>query len=141
LIFAISNPAKLACESSESAFRALAAEHFRHACVTGNVEELMSVLHAAATFVADGGGKAAAPTSPVLGANRIAEFLIDIVGRVRGAESNPQIVTINGPAGLLVRHPITGNGTYSFDIVDGHIRAIFVVRNPDKLRGFLAHTH
>ncbi len=101
----------------------------------------MSVLHADATFVADGGGKAAAPTSPVLGANRIAEFLIDIVGRVRGAESNPQIVTINGAAGLLVRHPITGNGTYSFDIVDGHIRAIFVVRNPDKVRGFLEHTH
>ena len=38
-------------------------------------------LHAGATFVADGGGKAAAPTSPVLGANRIAEFLIRYVGR------------------------------------------------------------
>jgi len=65
----------------------------------------MSVLHADATFAADAGGKAAAPTSPVLGANRIAEFLIDIVGRVRWAESNSQLVTINGAPGLLVRHP------------------------------------
>src|SRR6476661_5112522 len=32
---------------------------FRHACVTGNVDGLMAVLHADATLVADGGGKAA----------------------------------------------------------------------------------
>jgi len=43
--------------------------------------------------------------------------------------------------GLLMRHPISGNGTYSFDIADGRIRTIYVVRNPDKLRGFLERTH
>jgi RNA polymerase sigma-70 factor (ECF subfamily) len=41
---------------------------FRHACATGNVEELMAVLHADATLVSDGGGKAIAATRPVLGA-------------------------------------------------------------------------
>jgi RNA polymerase sigma-70 factor (ECF subfamily) len=50
-------------------------------------------------------------------------------------------VVINGAPGLLLLHPISGNGTYSFDITDGRIRAIYVVRNPDKLRGFLEHTH
>ena len=114
---------------------------FRRACVTGNVDDLMAVLHADAAFVADGGGKAAAPTSPLLGAGRIAEFLIDIVGKVRWAESNPRLVTINGAPGLLVRHPVIGNGTYSFDIAEGRIRAIYVVRNPDKLRAFLERTH
>ena len=29
----------------------------------------------------------------------------------------------NGAPGLLMRHPIAGNGTYSFDISDGRIRA------------------
>jgi RNA polymerase sigma-70 factor (ECF subfamily) len=116
-------------------------QQFRHACVTGNVEELMAVLHADATLVADGGGKAVAATRPVLGADRIAEFVIDVVGKMRWSESDPQIVTINGVPGLLLRHPILGNGTYSFDIADGRIRAIYVVRNPDKLRGFLEHTH
>ena len=43
--------------------------------------------------------------------------------------------------GLLLRHPIAGTGTYSFDIAAGRIRTIYVVRNPDKLRGFLEHTH
>jgi RNA polymerase sigma-70 factor (ECF subfamily) len=114
---------------------------FRDACVTGNVEQLMAVLHRDATFVADGGGKAHAPTSPVLGAERIAEFLLQIVGKTRWAESHPRLVTVNGAPGLLVRHPVSGDGTYSFHIVDGRIRGIYVVRNPDKLRGFLEQTH
>jgi RNA polymerase sigma-70 factor (ECF subfamily) len=101
----------------------------------------MTVLHAGAEFIADGGGKAVAAPRPVLGADRIAEFVIDIVGKMRWSESDPQIVTINGVPGLLLRHPIFGDGTYSFDIADGRIRAIYVVRNPDKLRGFLEHTH
>jgi RNA polymerase sigma-70 factor (ECF subfamily) len=114
---------------------------FRDACVTGNLEELMTVLHTDAEFVADGGGKALAATHPVLGADRIAEFVINVVGKTRWTESDPQLVMINGAPGLLLRHPTVGNGTYSFDIADGRIRAIYVVRNPDKLRGFLEQTH
>ena len=114
---------------------------FRHACITGNVEELMAVLHADATLVADGGGKAASATRPVLGADRIARFVLGYAGKLHWSESDFLLVTINGAPGLLMRHPIAGNGTYSFDIADGRIRAIYVVRNPDKLRGFLERTH
>jgi len=114
---------------------------FRHACVTGNVEELMDVLHADATLIADGGGKAASATRPVVGADRIAKFLLGYTGKVSSSELDFPLVTINGAPGLLLRHPIAGTGTYSFDIVDGRIGTIYVVRNPDKLRGFLEHTH
>jgi RNA polymerase sigma-70 factor (ECF subfamily) len=114
---------------------------FRDACVTGNVEELMGVLHADATLVSDGGGKVAAATRPVLGAERVQKFLLGYAAKVQWSESDFQLVTVNGAPGLLMRHPIAGTGTYSFDIVDGRIRAIYVVRNPDKLRGFLERTH
>jgi RNA polymerase sigma-70 factor (ECF subfamily) len=57
--------------------------------------------------------------------------------KMHWVESDFELVTINGAPGLLMRHQISGNGTYSFDIVDGRIRAIYVMRNPDKLRGFL----
>jgi RNA polymerase sigma-70 factor (ECF subfamily) len=114
---------------------------FRHACVTGNVEALMSVLHDDATLVADGGGKVAAATVPVLGAERIAKFILGYASKLHWDESDFQLVTINGSPGLLLRHPRAGNGTYSFDIVDGRIRAIYTVRNPDKLRGFLERAH
>jgi hypothetical protein len=32
---------------------------------------------------------------------------------------------INGAPCLLLRHPLSGDGTYSFDIADGRIRAIY----------------
>src|ERR1041384_6560434 len=91
--------------------------HFRHACVTGDVDELMAVLHADATLVSDGGGKAAAATRPVLGADRIAKFVLGYAGKVHWSESDFQLVTVNGEPGLLLRHPLAGMGTYSFDIV------------------------
>jgi RNA polymerase sigma-70 factor (ECF subfamily) len=116
-------------------------QRFRDACVTGNLQELLAVLHADAELVADGGGKALAATRPVIGADRIAAFVITLVGKVRWAESTPEIVTINGTPGLFLSHPTLGNSTYSFDIIDDRIRAIYVVRNPDKLRGFLARVH
>jgi RNA polymerase sigma-70 factor (ECF subfamily) len=114
---------------------------FRDASVTGKVDDLMALLHADATLVSDGGGKAAAATRPVLGADRVAKFVLGYARKVRWSESDFQLVTVNGAPGLLLRHPLAGTGTYSFDIVDGRIRAIFVVRNPDKLRAFLARTH
>ena len=116
-------------------------KRFRHACVTGNVEELMDVLHADAELISDGGGKAAAATHPVLGADRIAKFILGYAGKMHWTESDFELVTINGEPGLLMRHPMSGDGTYAFNIADGRIRAIYVVRNPDKLRGFLARTH
>jgi RNA polymerase sigma-70 factor (ECF subfamily) len=91
--------------------------------------------------VADGGGKASAATVPVLGADRVAKFMLGYAGKVHWTESDFELVTINGAPGLLMRHPISGNGTYSFEIVDGRIKAIYVVRNPDKLRGFLNRVH
>jgi len=101
----------------------------------------MGVLHADATLVADGGGKASSATRPLLGAERVAKFVLGYARKIHYSEADFRLVTINGTPGLLLRHPIAGNGTYSFDIVDGRIRAIYVVRNPDKLRGFLEHTH
>jgi RNA polymerase sigma-70 factor, ECF subfamily len=113
---------------------------FRHAYATGDVAELMAVLKSDATLVVDGGGKAPAATSPVVGADRIAAFVVDLVNKTHWSESDFQLVTINSAPGLLMHHPTFGDTTYSFDIADGRIRAIYAVRNPDKLRRFLERT-
>jgi RNA polymerase sigma-70 factor, ECF subfamily len=114
---------------------------FRHATAAGNIEEMMATLHVDAELISDGGGKASAATRPVHGADRIAKFFVGYAGKLHWSESDFELVTINGAPGLLMRHPIAGNGAYSFDIVDGRIRAVYVVRNPDKLRAFLGQTH
>ena len=113
------------------------ARRFRDACATGDVAGLMAVLHADAELVSDGGGKALAATRPVVGADRIAKFLLGYASKLEWSPTDFQVVTANGAPGLLMRHPLAGNGVYSFDIVDGRIRAIYVVRNPDKLQRFL----
>src|SRR4026208_372887 len=87
-----------------------------------------------------GAARAAAAARPVRGADRIAKFMLGYAGKMHWSESDFQLVTINGAPGLLMRHPIAGNGTYSFDIAGGRIRAIYVGRNPNKLRGFLKQT-
>ena len=88
---------------------------FRHACATGDVEALMAVLHADATLVSDGGGKAAAATRPVLGAERIDEVHArlmrdqDALCRMSASSS----ASINGaPASLpCATRSIPGAGT------------------------------
>jgi RNA polymerase sigma-70 factor (ECF subfamily) len=114
---------------------------FRDACVTGDVDGLIGVLDADATLVADGGGKAASATRPVLGADRIAKFMLGYGRKLHWSAADFQAVTVNGTPGLLLRHPVAGAGAYSFDIAGGRIRAIYVVRNPDKLRRFLERVH
>ena len=78
---------------------------------------------------------------PLFGAERVAKFVLGYAGKLHYAESDFELVTINGAPGLLLRHAIGGLGAHSFDIVDGRIRAIYVVRNPDKLQAFLERPH
>ena len=81
-----------------------------------------------------------ATESVTIGAERIAKFVLGYRAKAHWSESDFRLVSVNGTPGLLLRHPLAGIGAYSFDIVDGRIRAIYVVRNPDKLRRFLEQT-
>ncbi len=112
-------------------------ERFRHAVATGDVQGLMSILDPDARLVADGGGKVPSATRPVLGANRVSRFLLGYAGKLHYTNMDFLPVAINGTPGLVLRHPLAGDAAYAFDIADGRIRTIFIVRNPDKLRGFL----
>jgi RNA polymerase sigma-70 factor, ECF subfamily len=112
-------------------------ERFRHAVSTGDMQGLMAILDPDAQLVADGGGKVSSATRPVLGADRVARFLLGYASKLPPGDMKFEPVSINGTPGLLLRHALAGDGAYAFDIQAGHIRAVFVVRNPDKLRGFL----
>jgi RNA polymerase sigma-70 factor (ECF subfamily) len=116
-------------------------ERFRHAVATGDVQALMAVLDPEAQLVADGGGKVPSATRPIIGADRVARFLLGYASKLH-SEVDFRPVSINGTPGLLLRHPLAGDGAYAFDIdftKGGRIREIYVVRNPDKLRTFLKH--
>jgi RNA polymerase sigma-70 factor, ECF subfamily len=112
-------------------------QRFRHACAAGDLQEMLAVLDVDAQLIADGGGKVAAATRPVIGADRVARFVLGYAGKCHWSESDFTPVSINGTPGLFLQHPLSGDSAYSFEIVGGRIRAVHVVRNPDKLRAFI----
>jgi RNA polymerase sigma-70 factor (ECF subfamily) len=110
---------------------------FRRAVAGGSLQEMLEVLDVDAQLIADGGGKVAAAMRPVLGAERVAKFILGYAGKLNWTEEDFAEVSINGTPGLLLRHPLAGDSAYAFEIADGKVRAVLIVRNPDKLRAFL----
>ena len=101
----------------------------------GDLAGLEALLAEDAVFYADGGGKRAAARRPVAGAARIARVMVGIARlRRRAGGLELSLVAVNGQPGLVVR--AAGGGVtdvLSVDVAGGRIRAVRIVRNPDKL--------
>lgn len=105
---------------------------FVKAAQGGERAQLEQLFAPDATFRADGGGKVAATVNVVRGADKIARFY-ESMARKYGATTTFEHALINGQPGLLRLVDGKLDSTMSFDIADGRIGAIYVVRNPGKL--------
>lgn len=109
---------------------------FKRAWEAQDIEALIGLLDPDATAIADGGGRAQAALVPIRGAAEIAALLM------RVAQVAPDLTllerTVNGQPGLVTRQGGATATVMSFDVVDGKIRHIWSVRNPDKLRPWVA---
>jgi RNA polymerase sigma-70 factor, ECF subfamily len=89
-------------------------------------------------IVTDGGGKVRAALNVIDGADRAAQFLVDVTRKRPGAwwrdDFTLRFATINGLPGVIVDAPEGPVQTAAFEIDRGVIRALYVVRNSDKLR-------
>jgi RNA polymerase sigma-70 factor (ECF subfamily) len=110
---------------------------FMAASRSGDLQALTSLLASDARFVSDGGGKVAAALNVIEGADRVAAFLAGVVRKGWTDEMSVRFETINGLPGLLVSGPTGLVQTNAFEVEDGVVKAIYVVRNPDKLRHLL----
>jgi RNA polymerase sigma-70 factor, ECF subfamily len=92
--------------------------------------------------VTDGGGKVASALNVVDGADRAARFLVDVTrpraGQWWREDFTLRFATINGLPGVIVDGSEGPVQTAAFEIEDDVIRALYVVRNPDKLRHLAA---
>jgi RNA polymerase sigma-70 factor, ECF subfamily len=88
--------------------------------------------------VTDGGGKVRQALNVIEGADRAAQFLIDAARKRPGAwwhdDFTTRFVTVNGLPGVIVDAPEGAVQTAAFEIQGSVIRALYEVRNPDKLR-------
>ena len=107
---------------------------FAAACETGDVAALVAVLAADAVAVCDGGGKIRAPVHPIHGAYEVA-LLVDalLTGR---SDAVLTVEAVNGRAGLTLRRAGTAVAAVSVGVAGTEVTAVWIVLNPDKLRGW-----
>ena len=110
---------------------------FRSAIETGDLAALGHMLAEGAVLRTDGGGVVTAAINPVIGRDRVARFFAGLARKARlGREHSP--AWINGLPGYVTRFADGSVQTTAFEIEAGLIRAIYVVRNPEKLRSLLS---
>ena len=108
---------------------------FAAATQRGDVAMLTKLLAEDAVLYSDGGGKRAAALKPINGADKILRFLAGI-SRKNPALSSMQArpAMVNGLAGFVLREEDGAIDTLAFEHDGSRIVAIYVVRNPEKLR-------
>jgi RNA polymerase sigma-70 factor (ECF subfamily) len=111
------------------------AARFLETARSGNVQNLMSLFAEDAVMMSDGGGKVRAALNPVHGPDRIARFIVGVVRKGVPADATITLYEINGqPAYVSFREGQAVSATI-LDIRGGLIRRLFLIVNPDKLRG------
>jgi RNA polymerase sigma-70 factor (ECF subfamily) len=96
---------------------------------------LGAMLAADVSVHADGGGKRPAATEPVLGFEAVMKvhaFLADQFQK--NGSTLVRAGFVNGLPGFVTLEADGELQTTALDIEDGKIMAIYIVRNPDKLR-------
>jgi RNA polymerase sigma-70 factor (ECF subfamily) len=110
---------------------------FISASRSGDVAALTRLLASDARVVTDGGGKVPAALNVIEGADHVAAFVAGVVRKGLTDEVSLRFDTINGLPGLIMSGPAGLIQTTAFEIEGDLVKAIYVVRNPDKL-GHLA---
>lgn len=111
------------------------AEAFFAASRSGDMKALGAMLAADVSLHADGGGKRPAARAPILGFDavmRVHEVLADLF--FRNGSTLVRAGFVNGLPGFITLEADGEIQTTALEIEDGKIAAIYVVRNPDKLR-------
>jgi RNA polymerase sigma-70 factor, ECF subfamily len=111
------------------------AEAFFAASRDGDMERLRTLLAADITIYADGGGKVSAHGAPVVGLDDVMRLFATFASMF--AESRSRLVRygfINGLPGFVTIERGDILQTTALEIAEGRVAAVYVVRNPDKLR-------
>jgi len=113
---------------------------FAAATQSGDLNALTHLLASDVRIVTDGGGKVRAALNVVKGADKAARFLVGAGARHKRADAwwredfRPRFGVVNGLPAIIVEGSEGAVQTAAFEIEGDVIRAVYVVRNPEKLR-------
>ena len=108
------------------------ANGFAQAAMTGDVPALLALLAPDAVLVSDGGRDFHAARRPVVGAERVSRFVVNIVKRYPG-DCTFEAVWANGMPGMVIRRRGRPLSLQSFQVHGGRVERVEVIVNPDKL--------
>lgn len=107
------------------------ARAFADAAASGDLRALVAVLDPDVVLRADGGGRVSAARRPVVGADRVARFLLGLPHLLPAATVEPTL-TGDGLA-FLVRVDGVADAIISLGVAGERVTDVYIVRNPDKL--------
>ncbi|HJW42522.1 MAG TPA: RNA polymerase sigma factor SigJ [Rhizomicrobium sp.] len=108
---------------------------FLSASASSDLEKLAGLLRHEVVLYSDGGGKAAAALNPIHGADRVTRFTLGVLRKFGPPEGlRAEATEINGAPGYLLHAAGALYAALTMEFDGDWISAIYVVRNPDKLR-------
>jgi RNA polymerase sigma-70 factor (ECF subfamily) len=116
---------------SQSQARA-AVEAFQRALETQDLQGLLDVLAPEVVAISDGGGLKQAAPRPIVGAEKVARFIIGALAKT-DARLAVDPTVINGNPALVLRLDGELDGAMAVRVEDTRITGLYYVRNPDKL--------
>ncbi|HEX7761259.1 MAG TPA: sigma-70 family RNA polymerase sigma factor [Caulobacteraceae bacterium] len=110
---------------------------FMQAAANNDMTALSNLLTEDAVLISDGGGKRKAALRPMVGREDVMRLIEGLAWRQSAwlTAAGARVVRINGCPGLVLQSD-DGPMTLAFEPShDGRIAAIYIVRNPEKLKG------
>jgi RNA polymerase sigma-70 factor (ECF subfamily) len=110
---------------------------FKRAWEARDIGALVGLLDPDATVIADGGGLVAAALHPIEGGEQIARYVTDLAAWAP-ADFTLLERTVNGQPGLIAQQDGVTVTVFAFEVAADRITRIWAVRNPEKLRPWMA---
>ena len=113
-------------------------EAFVEAAQTGDVAALVAHLDPDAVAVSDGGGRVRAALRPVVGADKVARFLLGVMSK--STDLGIELEHAAGESRLVVRREGEVAVVASFGVDGERVSRVWLVLNPEKLGTWEPHT-
>ncbi len=112
------------------------ADRFVAAFVEGDVDGLVDLLAADVVVTGDSGGVPPSWSRPIVGRDKVARLLLGLAEQLQRLDHvTMERLEVNGQPGAVVRDADGALvNVFSFDVVDGSVRAVRSVISRDKLR-------
>lgn len=109
------------------------ARAFFAASTTGDIGALRAMLAEDVVLHSDGGGRVIAFRNPIQGLQRVLRLFAGVSRKNRYSAKLIRSLTIDGLPGYISRDRGDVLQATMLDIADGKVRAIYIMRNPEKL--------